>query len=467
LGFGLPQFFPIFLASAHGKILKKYCGHRGNIGAQGGCRKNEACLSRSGSKRLEEMHLQGILGLLALMGLAYAVSEKRRQIRVKTILVGLLIQFALALAMLKIPLGKEIFGTLNDAVMALNKATTAGTSFVFGYLGGGALPFEEKIPGSSFTFAFQALPLVLVISALSSILFYWRVLPLIVKAFSFLLQKILKIGGAVALGAAANIFLGMVEAPLLIRPYLRQLSRSEMFITMTCGMANIAGTVMVLYAIILNRVMPEAMGHILVASILSTPAAIILSLIMIPETGEVTSGRLDPPQAATSTMDAIARGTGEGITLLINIIAMLIVLVALVALTNLILGLLPPIGGGPITLQRLLGYLMAPVAWLIGIPWNEALAAGSLLGTKTILNEFIAYVDLAKLPAEVLSPRSQMIMIYALCGFANLGSLGIMIGGLGAMVPERRNEIVSLGMKSILSGTMATCMVGAVIGLLI
>ena len=291
------------------------------------------------------MHLQGILGLLALMGLAYAVSEKRRQIRVKTILVGLLIQFALALAMLKIPLGKEIFGALNDAVMALNRATTAGTSFVFGYLGGGALPFEEKIPGSSFTFAFQALPLVLVISALSSILFYWRVLPLIVKAFSFLLQKILKIGGAVALGAAANIFLGMVEAPLLIRPYLRQLSRSEMFITMTCGMANIAGTVMVLYAIILNRVMPEAMGHILVASILSTPAAIILSLIMIPETGEVTSGRLDPPQAATSTMDAIARGTGEGITLLINIIAMLIVLVALVALTNLILGLLPPTGG--------------------------------------------------------------------------------------------------------------------------
>jgi len=413
------------------------------------------------------MYLQGILGLLALIGLAWAISENRRRIRVKTIITGLFIQFALALVMLKIPLFKELFVVLNYGVMALDKATTAGTSFVFGYLGGGVLPFEEKVAGSSFIFAFQALPLVLVISALSSILFYWRILPLIVKAFSFLLQKILKIGGAVALGAAANIFLGMVEAPLLIRPYLRQLTRSELFITMTCGMANIAGTVMVLYAIILNKVMPEAMGHILVASILSTPAAIILSLIMIPETGEVTSGRLDPPQVATSTMDAIAKGTGEGITLLINIIAMLIVLVALVALANLILGLIPPLGGEPITLQRLLGYLMAPVAWLIGIPWSEALAAGSLLGTKTILNEFIAYIDLAKIPAETLNPRSQLIMIYALCGFANLGSLGIMIGGLGAMVPERRDEIVNLGMKSILSGTMATCMVGAVIGLLV
>jgi CNT family concentrative nucleoside transporter len=413
------------------------------------------------------MHLQGILGLLAFIGLAWAISENRRQIRVRTIITGLLIQFALAVVMLKIPVFKEFFVVLNYGVMALDKATTSGTSFVFGYLGGGVLPFEEKVAGSSFIFAFQALPLVLVISALSSILFYWRILPLIVKAFSFLLQKILKIGGAVALGAAANIFLGMVEAPLLIRPYLRQLTRSELFITMTCGMANIAGTVMVLYAIILNKVMPEAMGHILIASILSTPAAIILSLIMIPETGEVTSGRLDPPQVATSTMDAIAKGTGEGITLLINIIAMLIVLVSLVALVNLILGLLPPLGGGPITLQRLLGYVMAPVAWLIGIPWSEALTAGSLLGTKTILNEFIAYIDLAKLPAETLNPRSQLIMIYALCGFANLGSLGIMIGGLGAMVPERRDEIVSLGMKTIFSGTMATCMVGAVIGLLV
>jgi CNT family concentrative nucleoside transporter len=413
------------------------------------------------------MPFQGILGLIALGAFAWVVSENRRRIKIHPILIGLIVQFALALIMLKIPASREIFTVLNNGVEALDKATTAGTSFVFGYLGGGPLPFDEKGAGASFIFAFKALPLVLVISALSSILFYWKILPIVVKAFSFLLQKTLKIGGAVALGAAANIFLGMVEAPLLIRPYLRQMTRSELFITMTCGMANIAGTVMVLYALILNKVMPEAMGHILVASILSTPAAIIISLMLVPETGEVTSGRLEPPQAAKSTMDAIAKGTAEGLTLFLNIIAMLIVLVSLVALANLSLGLLPPLGGEPLTLQRILGYIMAPVAWLIGIPWSEAFRAGALLGTKTILNEFIAYVDLANLPAGTLNPRSQLIMIYALCGFANLGSLGILIGGLGAMAPERRDEIVGLGMKSILAGTMATLMVGAVIGLLV
>jgi CNT family concentrative nucleoside transporter len=413
------------------------------------------------------MHLQGILGLVVLTGLAWALSENRGRVKPGTVAAGLIIQFALALVMLKIPVSREIFKVLNYGVEALDKATTAGTSFVFGYLGGGALPFDEKGAGSSFVFAFKALPLVLVISALSSLLFYWKILPLIVKAFSFLLQKTMKIGGAVALGAAANVFLGMVEAPLLIRPYLRRMTRSELFITMTCGMANIAGTVMVIYTLILNKVMPDALGHILVASILSTPAAIIISLLLVPETGEVTSGKLEPPQVATSTMDAITKGTAEGISLFLNIIAMLIVLVALVALANLILGLLPSMGGGPLTLQRILGWIMAPVAWLIGIPWSEASAAGALLGTKTILNEFIAYVDLANLPAGALNSRSQLIMIYALCGFANLGSLGILIGGMGAMAPERKDEIVGLGMKSILSGTMSTLMVGAIIGLLL
>jgi CNT family concentrative nucleoside transporter len=411
------------------------------------------------------MNLQGLLGLAALMVLAWLISENRRRIPVKTILAGLAVQFVLAFLMLKIPFLRNFFLLLNQAVMVLEKATTAGTSFVFGYLGGGKLPFAETYPGSSFVFAFRALPLVLVISALSSVLFYWKILPGVVRAFSWLLQKTMNIGGAVALGAAANVFLGMVEAPLMIRPYLKNMTRSELFITMTCGMAGIAGTVMVLYAVILNRVMPGAMGHILIASIISIPAAIIISLLMIPETGEITSGRIELPQEASGTMDAVAKGTTEGIVLLINIIAMLIVFVALVELTNQILGFLPAWGGQPLTLQRFLGYLMAPVVWLIGVPWSEAPAAGALLGTKTILNEFIAYVDLASLPDAVLSPRSRMIMLYALCGFANLGSLGIMIGGMGAMAPERRNEIVALGFKSILAGTMATCMTGAIIGL--
>ncbi len=412
------------------------------------------------------MNLQGVLGLAFLIGLAWLISENRKQVRIKTILAGLVAQFAIALVLLKIAFFRDIFFVLNRAVEILDRATTAGTTFVFGYLGGGRLPFAETEPGASFVFAAKALPIVLVVSALSSVLFYWRVLPWIVRGFSWMLRRTMNIGGAVAVGAAANVFLGMVEAPLLIRPYLARLTRSELFVTMTCGMANVAGTVMVIYALILGPVMPDALGHILVASIISTPAAILLSLILIPETGEVTAGRVEPPQAATGTMDAVVKGTADGIVLLINIVAMLIVLIALVALVNETLSLLPFAAGKPLTLQRILGWLFAPVAWLIGIPWSEAMTAGSLLGTKTVLNEFVAYVDLAALPAAALSPDSKRIMVYALCGFANLGSLGILIGGMGAMAPERRGEIVALGGKTIISGTMATCMTGAIVGLL-
>jgi concentrative nucleoside transporter, CNT family len=413
------------------------------------------------------MNLQGIVGIIFLTGLAWLISENRRAVRVQIIFTGLLIQFTLALIMLKIPIFGDFFALLNRGVTALERATTAGTTFAFGYLGGGDLPFAETYPGSTFIFAFKAMPLILVVSALSSLLFYWKILPLVVRAFSWLLQKTMRVGGAVGVGAAANVFLGMVEAPLLIRPYLGRLTRSELFITMSCGMANIAGTVMVLYATILGRQMPDVMGHILIASIISTPAAIMISLLMVPETGEITLGQYIPPQPASSAMDAITRGTSEGIKLYLNIIAMVIVLIALVALGNQILGLLPSLRGEPVTLQRLLGYVMAPVAWMIGIPWPESMTAGFLLGEKTILNELIAYLDLSRLPAGSLGPRSRVIMVYALCGFANLASMGILIGGMAAMVPERRNEIVSLGFKSILCGTMATCMVGAIVGLLL
>ena len=413
------------------------------------------------------MNLQGIVGIIFLTGLAWLVSENRRAVRFQIIFIGLVVQFALALILLKIPLFGDFFTLLNRGVLALERATTAGTTFAFGYLGGGKLPFAETYPGSTFIFAFKAMPLILVVSALSSLLFYWKILPLVVRVFSWLLQKTMRVGGAVGVGAAANVFLGMVEAPLLIRPYLGRLTRSELFITMSCGMANIAGTVMVLYVTILGPQIPDVMGHILIASIISTPAAIMISLLMVPETGEITLGQYIPPQPASSAMDAITRGTSEGLMMYLNIIAMLIVLVALVALTNEILGLLPEIQGKPFTLQRLLGYVMAPVTWMIGIPWSESMTTGFLLGEKTVLNELIAYLDLSRLPAGSLSVRSQVIMVYALCGFANLGSLGILIGGMAAMVPERRNEIVSLGFKSILCGTMATCMVGAIVGLLL
>jgi CNT family concentrative nucleoside transporter len=273
------------------------------------------------------------------------------------------------------------------------------------------------------------------------------------------------LGGAVGLSTAANIFVGMVEAPLVIRPYLARLSRGELFMVMTCGMAGIAGTVMVLYASFLGPVVPDAMGHILSASIVSAPAAIVVAALMVPPAGEPTAGRIAVEPDAKGAMDAVTRGTLDGLALLLNIVAMLIVLVALVTLVNLALSALPAFGGSPVTLQRLLGFIMAPLVWLAGVPAHEAVTAGALMGTKTVLNELIAFLDLARLAPELLSPRSRLIMTYALCGFANFGSLGIMIGGLATMVPGRRDEIVALGMRSIVSGTLATLATGAAIGI--
>lgn len=410
--------------------------------------------------------LQSVLGLLGLPMIAWLLSENRRAVRWKTVIGGLILQLVLAAALLKLPFFKQLFLILNDMMLALQNATQAGTVFVFGFLGGGPVPFEETQPGASFVLAFRALPLVLVVSALSALLFYWRVLPIVVRGFSRLLQRSMDIGGALGVAAAANIFVGMVEAPLFIRPYLRDMSRSELFAVMTCGMATIAGTVMVLYAVILGPVIPDAIGHILIASLISAPAALMVAVLMVPGDSRATAGDLVPPQQAENSMDAITRGTLQGVELLLNIVAMLIVLVALVALVNQALALLPALAGEAVTLQRLLGYLMAPLMWLTGIPWQETLTAGALMGTKTVLNEFIAYLDLARLPQDALSPRSRVILTYALCGFANFGSLGILIGGLGTMVPERRGEIVALGLKSIVAGTLATCMTGAVVGIL-
>ncbi|MBI4195514.1 MAG: nucleoside:proton symporter [Betaproteobacteria bacterium] len=408
--------------------------------------------------------LQSAAGLAALLLIAWAISENRRLVPWRIVISGVLLQLALAALLLKAPPLKHFFLALNEALLALERATQAGTAFVFGYLGGGTPPFAESHPGSSFVLAFRALPLILVVSALSSLLFYWRVLPFVVRSISRVLEKTMGVGGAVGLSTAANVFVGMVEAPLFIRPYLARMSRGELFIVMTCGMAGIAGTVMVLYASLLGPVVPDAMGHILSASLISAPAAIVIAALMVPPQGAPTAGELNAQPAATGAMDAITRGTLDGLALLLNIVALLIVLVALVTLVNLALGALPEVGGKSLTLQRILGALMAPLVWLAGVPWNESLAAGALMGTKTILNEFIAYADMAQLPPEALSPRSRLIMTYALCGFANFGSLGIMIGGLATMVPERRDEVVALGLRSIVSGTLATLATGAAVG---
>ena len=410
---------------------------------------------------------QGLVGLFVLIGVAWFCCENRKAIKWRPVAAGFALQVVLAVLLVRLPVSQQAFLLLNRAVMALEQATTAGTTMVFGYLGGGSLPFHEPFSGSAYVLAFRALPLVLVASAISSLLFYWRVLPAIVKAGSRLLERVLGVGGALGISAVANVFVGMVEAPLLIRPYLQKMSRGELFAVMTCGMSTIAGTVLVLYASILNPVLPDALGHILTASLISAPAALSISLLMVPHCGETTTGSIDPPITAGSSMDAVVQGTAQGLKLLLNIVAMLIVLVALVSLVNIFLGVLPEAFGAPLTLQRILGWGFAPLTWSLGVPWPEAPVAGSLLGTKTILNELVAYLNLAGLDPADLSVRSRLIMTYSLCGFANLGSLGIMLGGIGVMVPERREEIVSLGFKSIMSGTLATCMTGAVVGLLV
>ena len=410
--------------------------------------------------------LQSAFGLLVFLAIAWALSENRRGASVRVAVAGVAAQLILAALLLKVPPLEAALAALNDLVLVLQSATDAGTSFVFGYLGGGPLPFEETQPGASFVLAFRALPLIIVVSALTAVLTYWRVLPWIVRGFAFALEKSLGVGGAVGLGTAANVFVGMVEAPLFIRPYLARLSRGELFVIMVSGMATIAGTVLVLYATIIAPVVPNAVGSLLTASLISAPAAVTIALLMIPQTADSTAGTLVPERGASSTMDAITRGTRSGLELFLMVIAMLLVLVALVFLVNAVLALLPDVAGEPLSLERLLGYAMAPVCWLMGVPWSESLSAGALMGIKTVLNEFLAYLRLAALPPGALSERSELIMTYALCGFANFGSLGILIGGLSTMVPERRDEVVGLGLRSIVAGTLATCCTGAVVGIL-
>ncbi|MDH4165261.1 MAG: nucleoside:proton symporter [Gammaproteobacteria bacterium] len=395
--------------------------------------------------------------MTGLLAVAWSLSERRRQVPWRAVIAGLLLQLTLAVLLLKLPLAKDAFLALNGAMLALEQATEAGTSLVFGYLGGGPLPYSASNPAASYVLAFRGLPLVLVISALSSLLFYWRVLPLIVRGVSWLLERTMGVGGVVGLSTAANVFVGMVEAPLFVKPYLARVTRGELFAIMACGMASIAGTVLFLYASILREALPDAVAHLLVASIVSAPAALVVSFLMVPPGDAPTGGRLEIQSEAEGAMDALTRGTLDGLQLLLNVIAMLIVFVAIVTLINLVLA--------PYTLQGALGWLFTPLAWLAGVPWAEAHLGGTLLATKTVLNELVAYLDLAGMTG--LSGRSRLLLTYALCGFANFGSLGIMIGGLSTMCPERRGEIIGLGLKSIVAGTLATCLTAATVGLVV
>jgi CNT family concentrative nucleoside transporter len=415
--------------------------------------------------RTRQAMLRAYLGVFALLFIAWLLSENRRRIPWRTVIGGIVLQLAAALLLIRIPAASHAMFLLNDAVSALQRATGTGTAFVFGYLAGPPLPFVEAHPEASFILAFQALPLVLTISALASLLFYWGILQFVTNLFARLLRRALGIGGPLALGAAVHVFVGMIEAPLLVRPYLARMQRGELFALMTCGMAGVAGTVMVIYASFLAPVVPDALGNILIASIISTPAALAVSALMVPfDQPERTDATLRMTDNPTGSMDALVKGTMDGVPILAAILATLLVTVAMVTLVNMGLDLLPSWDGSPITLQRLFALPFRPLMWLIGVPWAETQAASMLMASKTVLNEFVAYLDFSRLPPESFSARTRMILTYALCGFANFGSLGIMIGGLGAMVPERRHEVVALGMRSILGGTLATCMSGAVAG---
>jgi len=394
------------------------------------------------------------------------MSEDRKAFNWRMVAGTLLLQGALALLLLKVPVIRDLLFRLNDVMSALSAATGAGTSFIFGYIGGGPAPFTVTHPANMVNLAFSLLPLLMVISALSAILWYWRILPAIVHGLAFVLKRSLRLGGAVGLSAAATVFLGNIEGQLVIRPYLARLTRTELFILMTVGLSVIAGTVFVLYATILKDVLPGALGHLLVASLMSLPAGVMMARIMVPGPAETDLRAGEESVHYRSTMDAMAQGTEDGLKIYLQVLAMLIVTTALMALANILLGQLPAVGGSPLTLERILGWLFAPFVWLLGVPWQEAGAAGGLMGIKIILTELVAYLRLAALPAGTLDARSTQILVYAMCGFANFASVGILIAGMSALIPERRDEVVSLSLKALVAGTMASGLTGAMIGLL-
>ncbi len=414
------------------------------------------------------LQLRSLIGVFVFLAIAWALGPRKAPPLV-LVLGGVAVQFAIAIMLFSFSPTRAFLSSLTTVVEVLQAATTQGTSFVFGYLGGGENPsvIREGAEGLTFTFAFQALPMVIVLSAISAVLWRWRILEFAVRGFASLFRRILNLSGAASLGAAANIFLGMTESPVLIRPRLPAISRSDLFLIMTVGFSTVAGSVMAIYVSQLNAVLDDAAGHILTASLISVPAAAILARLMHPqdETAEQAEKENIPVQLYHSTMDALTTGVADGVKLFVNIIAMLLVFTAIVALVNFMLGGLPDFLGEPITVQRMLGYLFSPLVWIAGLPWSEAQAGGTVMGFKTALNEIFAYDALAA-NADALSPRSRLILTYAACGFANFSSVGILVGGLIAVAPSRREDILQLAPRALISGTLATLMTGAVIGTL-
>ncbi|BEV10929.1 NupC/NupG family nucleoside CNT transporter [Asticcacaulis sp. DW145] len=414
------------------------------------------------------LNVQSILGIGIMLLACWLLSENKKKFPIFLTIGAIGVQVALAVLLFGFPQSQAVLDGINSGVDALAAATNQGTQFVFGYLGGGAQPYTVQNQGALFVFAFQVLPLILVISALSALLWHWHILKWITQGFGFIFQKTMGLGGASALAVATNIFLGMIESPIVIRAYLSKLSRSEVFMMMVVGLATVAGSTMVAYALILKATLPNAAGHVLVASIISAPAGVLLSRIMVPEKdgeGGVVAD-YNSSLKYDSAIDAISKGTADGLMVVMNISAILIVFVAFVSLINIVLGMFPHVGGEPLSLERGLSVVFAPLAWIIGVPWEESQKAGYILGTKLTLTEFVAFLKLGAIPVDQMSERTRMLMTYAICGFANLGSVGITVTGLGVLMPDRREEVLSLVWKALFAGFVATCLSAAIIGAL-
>ncbi|MCH2264342.1 MAG: Na+-dependent nucleoside transporter [SAR86 cluster bacterium] len=414
-------------------------------------------------------YIQPIIGFFILLLLGAIFSENVKAIKIRYLVSAVVIQVLLALVLIKVPLVSNFFEYLSYGVMTLKEANDYGTSFVFGYLADNApnAPFDITNSAGTFIFAFGGLTLIIVMSAISALLWHWRIIPVLVNALSVIFKKPLDVGGPVGLSATANIFLGQVEAPLLVRPYLASMSKNELLILMTVGMSTIAGSVMVIYTTMLSPIYGIGLiGHFLTASLISVPAAIMYANIIIPSETKTDFPADNSTKMYSGTMDALTRGTQAGIEIFLNVAAMLIVVMALVFLVNAILGVLPDVLGQPLTMERMFGWLFAPLAWCMGIPWTESQTAGELLGVKTILNEFVAYLYLADTNTYVLSEKSNLIMLYALCGFANFSSVGILLSGMSAMVPERRKDLIAVSIKALWAALLASCMTGFIVGIL-
>jgi CNT family concentrative nucleoside transporter len=413
--------------------------------------------------------LQIIIGFVGLVCIAIPFSQNRSSINYRYIFAAIILQIILAFALLKIPFIVQIFAYLSEGVTALQAATQEGAEFVFGYLSNSSTsPFASSGTGNSMIFAFQILPLIIVISSLSALLWFWNILPLIIRAISKIFEKLFNIGGPIGLGATANIIMGQVEAPLLVRPYLSRMSEKELLILMTAGMSTVSGSIMIALISMLAPQFPDInlIQHLVSASILSIPAAIMYANIMIPSSKVTNFDGNSVPKVYDSSMDAITRGTRDGLDICLNVGAILIAFIALVSLLNSLLAILGGLFGfSDLSLQLILGYLFFPIVWLMGVPLSETLASAELLGLKTALNEFVAYGALAGLEPDTLSDRSKLITLYALCGFANFSSVGILVSGISAMAPERKNDLIKVSLKALVGATLASCMTGLVIGI--